>query len=312
PPSVLIVGSVAIDSVKTPLGEVDNVLGGAAVYSSVAARFFAPVGIVAVAGEDFPREHLEFLRMRGVDLRGLQIRPGKTFRWKGFYDYDVNQAHSLETHLNVFEQFHPTIPDAYREAAYVFLANIDPELQLEVLQQVRRPKLTLCDTMNFWIERKPEALVEVLKRVDVACMNDAEARQLCGTFSLVKAAREIMSFGPRVVVIKKGEYGCVMFTPTTYFAVPAYPLEEVRDPTGAGDSFAGGFIGYLAAVADLSPEALKQAVVHGSVVASFTVEDFGVNRLRDLDRQRIAERYRQLRVFTDFGEDRCWPSSTGP
>jgi sugar/nucleoside kinase (ribokinase family) len=299
-PSVLIVGSVAIDSVKTPLGEVENVLGGAAVYSSVAARFFAPVGIVAVVGEDFPHEYLEFLRSRGVDLEGLQVQAGKTFRWKGFYDYDVNQAHSLETHLNVFEQFRPTIPEAYRDAPYVFLANIDPELQLEVLRQVRQPKLTLCDTMNYWIERKREALLEVLSRVDVACMNDAEARQLCGTFSLVRAAREIMSFGPKTVVIKKGEHGAVMFTEDSHFSAPSFPLEQVRDPTGAGDTFEGGFIGYVAMTDDIRETNMRRAVVHGSVLASFNVEDFSLARMRTLTREEIDDRYHEFRRIAFF------------
>lgn len=299
-PSVLIVGSVAIDSVKTPLGAVDDVLGGAAVYSSVAASFFAPAGVVGVVGEDFPPEHLEFLRSRGVDLAGLQVQPGQTFRWKGYYDYDVNQAHSLETHLNVFEQFRPTIPDAYRDAPYVFLANIDPELQLQVLDQVRRPKLTLCDTMNYWIESKREALLRVLRRVDVAFMNDAEARQLCGTFSLVRAAREILSFGPKVVIIKKGEHGAVMFTEDSHFSAPSFPLEEVRDPTGAGDSFEGGFIGYVAMTDDIRETNLRKAVVHGSVLASYNVEDFSLGRMRTLTRDEIDDRYHEFRRIAFF------------
>lgn len=299
-PSVLIVGSVAIDSVKTPLGEVDDVLGGAAVYSSVAASFFTPAGIVGVVGEDFPKEHLQFLRSRGVDLEGLQVQPGKTFRWKGYYDYDVNQAHSLETHLNVFEQFRPAIPNAYRDVPYVFLANIDPELQLQVLEQMRRPKLTLCDTMNYWIESKPDALVEVLRRVDVAFMNDAEARQLCGTFSLVRAAREILSFGPKVVIIKKGEHGAVMFTEDSHFSAPSFPLEEVRDPTGAGDTFEGGFIGYVAMTDDIRETNLRKAVVHGSVLASYNVEDFSLGRMRTLTRDEIDDRYHEFRRIAFF------------
>jgi sugar/nucleoside kinase (ribokinase family) len=301
-PSVLIVGSVAIDSVKTPLGEVDDVLGGAAVYSSVAASLFAPVGLVGVVGDDFPREHLDFLRERGVDLEGLQTRAGQTFRWKGFYDFDVNQAHSLETHLNVFADFRPQIPEPYRDAPYVFLANIDPELQLEVLNQVRRPKLTLCDTMNYWIESKRDALLRVLERVDVAFMNDAEARQLCGTFSLVKAARQIMSHGPKTVVIKKGEHGAVMFTEDSHFSAPSYPMEDVRDPTGAGDTFEGGFIGYAAMADDTREATLRKAVVHGSVLASFNIEDFSLGRMRTLTRDEIDNRYHEFRRITFFEE----------
>lgn len=301
-PSVLIVGSVAIDSVKTPLGEVDNVLGGAAVYSSVAASFFAPTGIVGVVGEDFPDEHVAFLRSRSVDLEGLQVQPGETFRWKGFYDFDINQAHSLETRLNVFEKFRPTIPEAYRDAPYVFLANIDPELQLEVLNQVRAPKLTLSDTMNYWIESKREALLKVLSRVNVAFMNDAEARQLCGTFSVVRAAREILAMGPKVVIIKKGEHGAVMFTEDSHFSAPSYPLEEVRDPTGAGDTFEGGFIGYVAMTDDVRETNLRKAVVHGSVLASYNVEDFSLGRMRTLTRPEIDDRYHEFRRIAFFDE----------
>ncbi len=301
-PPVLIVGSVAFDSVKTPLGEVDNVLGGAAVYSATAATFFSPVQLVGVVGQDFPPEHLDFLRSRGVDLTGLQVQPGETFRWKGFYDFDVNQAHSLETHLNVFENFRPSLPDSYRDAKYVFLANIDPELQLEVLEQVRSPRLTLCDTMNFWIEGKRDALLEVLRRVDVAFMNDAEVRELCGTFSLVKAARQVMSYGPKTVIIKKGEHGAVMFTEGSHFSAPSYPLEEVKDPTGAGDTFEGGFIGYLAHADHLTEANLRKAVIYGSVLASFNVEDFSLERMRRLTMEEIQERYREFRRIAFFEE----------
>lgn len=301
-PAVLIVGSVAIDSVKTPLGEVDNALGGAAVYSSTAASFFSPVQLVGVVGEDFPQEHIEFLRSRGVDLQGLQVEEGKTFRWKGFYDFDVNQAHSLETHLNVFERFRPTLPESYRDAKYVFLANIDPELQLEVLEQVRDPHLTLCDTMNFWIEGKRDALIEVLKRVDVAFMNDAEVRELCGTFSLVKAARQVMEIGPKTVIIKKGEHGAVMFTHDSHFSAPSYPLEEVADPTGAGDTFEGGFIGYLAHTDHVTEANMRKAVVYGSVLASFNVEEFSLDRMRRLTMEEIRERYREFRRISFFEE----------
>jgi sugar/nucleoside kinase (ribokinase family) len=301
-PPVLIVGSVAFDSVKTPLGEVDNVLGGAAVYSATAAAFFSPVQLVGVVGQDFPSEHLDFLRSRGVDLTGLQVQPGETFRWKGFYDFDVNQAHSLETHLNVFENFRPALPDSYRDAQYVFLANIDPELQLEVLDQVRAPRLTLCDTMNFWIQGKRDALLEVLRRVDVAFMNDAEVRELCGTFSLVKAARQVMSYGPKTVIVKKGEHGAVMFTEGSHFSAPSYPLEEVKDPTGAGDTFEGGFIGYLAHADQMTEVNMRKAVIYGSVLASFNVEDFSLNRMRRLTKEEIQERYREFRRIAFFEE----------
>ena len=299
-PRVLIVGSVAIDSVRTPLGEAEEALGGAAVFSSVAASFFAPVDLVGVVGTDFPPEHLEFLKGRGVNLEGLQVQPGETFRWKGYYDYDVNQAHTLATHLNVFEQFRPSIPASYRDAEYVFLANIDPDLQLEVLEQVSRPKLTFCDTMNFWIEGKRDRLLEVLRRVDVVFMNDAEARELCGTFSLVRAGRQLLDMGPRAVIVKKGEHGAILFTRDAHFSAPSYPLDEVRDPTGAGDTFAGGFIGYLASTDDVSEPNLRRAVVHGSVLASFNVEDFSLNRMRVLTRDEIRERYHEFRRISFF------------
>jgi sugar/nucleoside kinase (ribokinase family) len=297
---VLIVGSVAIDSVRTPLGEADEALGGAAVYSSVAASFFAPVDLVGVVGTDFPPEHLEFLRGRRINLDGLQVHAGETFRWKGYYDFDVNQAHTLATHLNVFEQFRPELPDSYRDAQYVFLANIDPDLQLEVLEQVKNPKLTFCDTMNFWIEGKRDRLLEVLKRVDVVFMNDAEARELCGTFSLVRAGRQLLDMGPRAVIVKKGEHGAVLFTRGAHFSAPSYPLDEVCDPTGAGDTFAGGFIGYLASTDDISEPNLRRAVVHGSVLASYNVEDFSLGRMRTLTQEDIRQRYHEFRRIAFF------------
>lgn len=297
---VLIVGSVGIDDVKTPLGEVKNVLGGAACYASVAASFFAPVLLVGVVGEDFPSEHLAFLASKGIDLTGLQQVPGKTFRWSGYYDYDLNQAHSLDTQLGVFQDFRPLLPEHYRKAEYVCLANIDPELQIEVLNQVHQPRLVMCDTMNFWIEHKKESLKEVLCRVDIAFMNDAEARQLCGTFSLVKAARQIQEWGPRVVIIKKGEHGAVMFSDSGHFSAPSYPLETVVDPTGAGDTFEGGFVGYLAKVDNPTEVELRKAIIYGSVLASFNVEDFSLNRMRTLTLEDIAQRYREMKEIAFF------------
>ena len=297
---VLIVGSVAIDDVRTPLGEVENALGGAAVYSSVSASFFAPVRMVGVVGTDFPQEHIQFFRDRGIDIEGLQIREGKTFHWKGYYDYDINQAHSLETDLNVFQDFRPTLPEAHRDAEFVFLANIDPVLQLEVLEQVRKPRLTLCDTMNFWIEGKRDALLEVFRRVDVVVLNDQEARMLCDTFSLVKAGRQLLELGPRAAIIKKGEHGAVMFTEDGHFSAPSYPLDEVRDPTGAGDTFAGGLIGYITRANDTSDATLRRAVVHGSVMASFNVEDFSLGRMRTLTREEIDARYQEFQRIAYF------------
>ena len=298
---VLIVGSMALDSVKTPTGEVTDALGGAADYSSVAASFFSPIQLVGVVGDDFPPEHLEFLKSRGIDLAGVQtIAGGKTFRWAGYYDFDLNVAHTLDTQLNVFADFQPALPENFKKAKYVFLANIDPELQLQVLTQVEAPTLTVCDTMNFWIEGKRDALVEVLKRVDIAFMNDAEARQLTGKLSVIKAARALQDMGPKTVIIKKGEHGALLFSGDTHFAAPSYPLEDIADPTGAGDSFAGGFIGYVASRDDTSVATLKKAVVYGSVMASYNVEDFSLNRLRSLTQEDIASRYRAFQEIAHF------------
>ena len=298
--TILIVGSVALDNVKTPFGEVKDALGGAAVYSSIAASYFAPVRLVGVVGTDFPEKHMRFLSSRGIDLAGLQSMSGKTFRWTGYYEFDLNQAHTLDTQLNVFQHFRPDIPEEYRESKYVFLANIDPDLQLQVLDQIKSPKLTVCDTMNFWIEHKKDSLLEVLKRVDVVFMNDAEVRQLCGTFSLIKAAQEIRKLGPSVVIVKKGEHGAVMVSDGSYFAAPSYPLEEVIDPTGAGDSFAGGFIGYVASSDDISEGNLRKATVYGSTLASFNVQDFSLKRLSSLTLKDISTRYGEFQDIAHF------------
>jgi sugar/nucleoside kinase (ribokinase family) len=297
---ILVIGSVAFDSVETPFGRGDDVLGGSATYFSTSASFFTGVQLVAVVGDDFPEEPKEFLSSRGVDLAGLQTRPGETFRWKGRYGYDLNEAQTLETHLNVFETFHPQLPESYRKAEYVFLAHIDPELQLEVLNQVERPKLIACDTMNFWIEGKREALVRTLGHVDILVINEAEVRQLADEANLVKASRAVLAMGPKTLVVKRGEYGVLVFTEHSIFSAPAYPLEEVFDPTGAGDTFAGGFMGYLAATNNLSDETIRKATVFGSVMASFTVEDFSLNRLRKLSWSEVEERFRRFQALTAF------------
>ena len=297
---ILVIGSVAFDSVETPFGSGDDVLGGSATYFSTSASFFTGVQLVAVVGEDFPDEPRQFLNSRGVDLAGLQTRPGKTFRWKGRYGYDLSEAQTLETHLNVFETFHPELPESYRQAQFVFLANIDPELQLEVLQQVERPKLIACDTMNFWIEGKRDALVRTLGHVDILVINEAEVRQLADEANLVKASRAVLAMGPKTLVVKRGEYGVLVFTEHSVFSAPAYPLEEVYDPTGAGDTFAGGFMGYLTSTNNLSDETIRKATVFGSVMASFTVEDFSLNRLRKLNWQEIEDRFRHFQALTAF------------
>jgi len=300
--SLLVVGSVAFDSVKTPFGEVEDILGGSATYFSTAASYFTDVYLVAVVGEDFPSHHVAFLKHRGIDVEGLERMPGKTFRWKGEYGYQLNEAHTLETHLNVFETFRPVLPPSYREVEGVFLANIDPELQLDVLKQVRSPKIVACDTMNFWISGKRDALLETLKHVDILIINDGEARQLAQEANLVKAAKLIRSYGPKHLIVKRGEYGALMFNSQSIFAAPAFPLENVFDPTGAGDSFAGGFMGYLLNTRNFTEAGMRQAVIFGSVMASFVVEDFSLNRIRSLDYQEILNRYRGFKQLTHFEE----------
>jgi sugar/nucleoside kinase (ribokinase family) len=304
--SILVVGSVGLDDLQTPFGRRKGVLGGAATYFSTAASLYGKVSLVAVVGTDFPDEHIDFLAGRGVDLRGLQVAEGKTFRWSGRYDYDFNQAQTLDTQLNVFADFHPELPEEYRSCEYVFLANIDPDLQIEVLEQVDAPRLTALDTMNYWIDYKRDALTKAMSLVDVVLINEAEARQYAQTFSLIRAAGKILELGPGAVVVKRGEYGAVLYVNgggdlcSVCFFAPAYPLEKIQDPTGAGDSFAAGFVGYLARSGDISPAGLRRAVVHGSVVASFAVEGFSIDRLRTLNMAEIEERYRDFRRFVSF------------
>lgn len=298
--SLLVVGSVAFDSVKTPFGEVEEVLGGSATYFSTAASYFTDVRLVAVVGEDFPEEHLDFLLGRGINIDGIERRPGRTFRWKGEYSYQLNEAKTLETELNVFESFHPNLPTNYRDAPIVFLANIDPSLQLEVLKQVEKPKLVACDTMNFWIEGKLDALIQTLASVHILIINDGEARELAQEVNLVKAAKKIMSYGPNVLVIKQGEYGALMFNDETIFSAPAFPLEQVFDPTGAGDSFAGGFMGHLASCDEINDAAIRQAVVYGSTMASFNVEAFSLDGMRDLKQEEIKRRFQAFKALTTF------------
>jgi sugar/nucleoside kinase (ribokinase family) len=289
---LLVVGSVALDTVQTPFGKAEDVLGGSATFFSYAASFFTPVRLVAVVGADFPKAHLDLLARRGVDLTGLQITDGATFRWAGEYGYDLNEAKTLDTRLGVFAEFRPTLPEAFRRTPFLFLANIDPELQLDVLRKVDRPRLIALDTMNFWIKGKREALLRVLREVDALVVNDAEARMLTEEPNLVKAARRVLEYGPRIVVIKRGEYGALMVTHGRFFFAPAFPLDSVFDPTGAGDTFAGGFMGALARAGTIDEAALRRAIVYGSVMASFTVEDFSLDRLLRLRDGEIEERYR--------------------
>lgn len=293
--SVLVVGSVALDTVETPFGKVENVLGGSASYFSIAASMFTDVHVVASVGSDFPDEHIDLLKSKNVDLRGLsREKNGQTFRWEGKYGYDLGDPDTLGTHLNVLETFDPVIPDEYKDIDFVFLANIDPEVQLKVLEQVNSPKLVACDTMNFWIEGKLEQLKETLKHIDILIINDSETRELAGEPLITNAARKIMDMGPSTLVCKRGEYGALMFSGDDIFFAPSYPLEEIFDPTGAGDTFAGGFMGYVAGNGTVESEDFKKGVVYGSVLASFTVEDFSVNKLKDVKKEDLESR------FSDF------------
>ena len=285
--SVLVVGSVAFDSVETPLGRVNQVLGGSASYFSLAARFFTLVQMVAVVGEDFPEENLDMFRKFNINIQGLQRVEGKTFRWQGKYGTALNEAKTLNTELNVFENFRPEIPDSYQNTDFVFLGNIDPLLQKQVVAQMKSPKLVICDTMNYWIESRLPELREVLKLVDILIINDGEARMLTDEHNLNVAAKKIIEWGPRVLVVKKGEYGVSMYDSKSIFSAPAYPLCAVLDPTGAGDSFAGGFVGFLAKSGEINNQTLRRAVIYGSVLASFNVEEFSLNRLISLKYSEI-------------------------
>ena len=299
--SILVVGSVALDSVKTPFGKRENALGGSATFFSIAASFFNKVDIVATVGEDFPKRHLTLFRKRGVGIDGLTIcRGGKTFRWSGRYDYDLTSTKTIATHLNVFKDFNPQIPKDLRKPDILFLANIDPVLQYHVLQQVKKPRLTACDSMNFWIEHKRKDLEKLLEKIDILLLNDAEARQFSGESNLLKAAGLIVSYGPKAIVIKRGEYGVLYFSAGSHFVAPAFPLESVYDPTGAGDTFAGGMMGYLSRAKAINEAAIRRGIIYGTMLASFTVEDFSVNRLLEISNKDIEARYKRFRKITKF------------
>ncbi|MEY4008398.1 MAG: hypothetical protein RLZZ467_1465 [Gemmatimonadota bacterium] len=300
--SLLVVGSVALDSVETPFGKAEEVIGGSANYFSASASHQVPVQLVGVVGSDYPVEKLEPLAARGVDLTGLERAEGESFRWRGRYRHDLNSAETLETRLGVFSHFRPKLPEGFRDAEFVFLANIDPRLQLDVLRQVRKPKLVACDTMNFWIESRRADLLELLGKVDLITLNDGEARQLTEQANLVQAARWILARGPRTVLIKKGEHGAFMFTRESVFYAPAYPVESVFDPTGAGDSFAGGFMGWLARTRDLTDANLRRAVVLGSAMGSFVVEGFSITRLLEVSRADIERRVADFHRLVTFDQ----------
>jgi len=304
--SVLIVGSIALDDVKTPVEERFDLLGGSASYASVAAGYFSPVNLVAIVGEDFPADHWNFLQSRGINLEGVQRAAGKTFRWSGEYMWDMNTRETRSVALNVFETFSPKLPDHFKSSDYVLLANIAPDLQLQVLDQMDKPKFVIADTMDLWINIAQPALLELLKRVDMLILNDSEARELTKETSLIKAGKKIQSLGPRIVAVKKGEHGCLLFgEDNDFFSCPAYPLEDIHDPTGAGDTFAGGLTGYLASRGNhqVSFKTLKTAVVVGSVLASYNVEAFSLERMRSVEQKDILSRFAQFQDLAHFDAD---------
>lgn len=298
--SILVVGSIALDSVETSYGKVDDSPGGSALYFSAAASFYCPVNVVGVVGSDFDATHLSFLKKRAVNFDGLYVDSGETFRWGGRYHVDLNKRDTLFTFLNVFENFQPVIPRQYQDLEYIFLANIDPDLQLKVLDQIRKPGLVVLDTMNFWISGKLARLKEVIKRTNILILNDEETMELSGIPNLILAIREIASWGPQALVVKKGQHGALLYHNDRFFFAPAYPLAKVVDPTGAGDSFAGGFLGYIAREGNLEDSTLRKAIITGSTIASFTVEDFSFKKLIQLTPERLEERYAMFKDLTSF------------
>jgi len=298
--SVLVIGSVALDTVETPFGSKSDILGGSAVHASVAASFFTETSLVGPIGEDFPAEHIKFLESRNIRTQGLTRIPGQTFRWTGYYEFDMNQAHTRDTQLNVLTKFKPELSPDLRNSEYVFLANLDPEIQLSVLKQLNKPKLVAVDTMDYWIKSKRAILHEVIKKVDFVLMNEGEIRMFMETPNIPLAAQRLMKLGAKAVVVKQGEHGALFFTNGTHFSAPSYPQETFRDPTGAGDSFAGGFIGYLAKTQDLSEGNIRRAIIIGSVMASFNIEDFSLDRMRRLKAREIMERFDEFRRFSEF------------
>lgn len=300
---LLVVGSLALDTVETPFDKVEEALGGSATYISLAASYFAgPVYLVGTVGEDFPQRYVDLLGAHDIDLEGLKVEQGKTFRWGGKYHYDLNVRDTLFTELNVFEKFDPVIPEKFRKAQFVCLGNIDPVLQIKVLDQMDKPQFVVCDTMNYWIEGRKDELLKLLKRVNVLIINDSEARLLAQEPNLIKAARMIREMGPEILIIKKGEHGALLFTEDTIFSAPAYPMESIFDPTGAGDTFAGGFIGYLHRTQDLSSENMKCAIVYGSAMASFCVEKFSISGLENLSYLKVQDRFREFLKLSRFDE----------
>ena len=296
--SILVVGSIAFDSVKTPFGTCERALGGAANFFSMTASLFTKVQLVGVVGEDFPKEHLKYLESRGVDITGVQQTSGKTFYWQGAYGYDLNEAQTLKTELNVFEHFNPQLPEAYTNAQMVFLANIDPVLQLQVLNQVKKPQIVALDTMNLWIQHKNTELKQVISKVDILFINESEIRQLADERNTVKAAKKMQALGPQIIIVKRGEYGALLFYKQECFFTPAFPLEDLYDPTGAGDTFAAGFMAYLDQQGNVEFSTLKEAMRLGSVMASFVIEDFSFDRIKKLEKHEIDRRQIEFKKLT--------------
>jgi len=295
----IIIGTVALDSLKTPFGKVKNILGGSATYASIAASFFSKPGILSIIGKDFPNEHIRFFNEKGINTTGI-VTGDKTFRWEGFYEFDMNEAKTIRTELNSLESYKVEVPENYKDAKYVFLANIDPELQLDVINSIKKPKLIVMDTMNFWIDHKREQLLKTIDKADILVLNDGEARQIFNTPNLVKAANSALKLHTRAVIIKKGEHGALLFTDSKHFSAPGYPLENIKDPTGCGDSFGGALTGYLAKTQDLSEANLRKAVVYGSILASFNAEEFSIGRLRKIKHEDIEKRYKEFKAIMEF------------
>ena len=296
---LVVIGTMALDSIETPFGKVKDAFGGSACYASIAASFFSKPGILSIIGKDFPKEHIKFLQKRGIDTRGITIGD-KTFRWQGYYEFDMNEAKTLKTELNSLESYKVEMPEDYKKSKYVFLANIDPELQLDVINSLEKPEIIVMDTMNFWIQHKREQLIKTIKKADVLVLNDGEARQLFKTPNLVRAANEALKLVSKAVIIKKGEHGALLFTDNRHFNAPGYPLENIKDPTGCGDCFGGAFAGYLAKTKDLSESNMRKAVVYGSVIASHNAEGFSIERLQNIGHSDIEKRYNEFRDMREF------------
>ena len=296
---LVIAGTMALDGIETPFGKVENALGGSATYAAYAASFFSKPGIISIIGEDFPKEHIEELEKKEIDFKGVK-KEGKTFKWGGYYEFDMNEAKTLRTELNSLETFKPEIPEEYKDAKYVFLANIDPSIQLEIINSIKSPEIILTDTMNFWIEHKKNELLEVIKKTDILLLNDGEARQLFKTVNLIQAANKALELGPKAVIIKKGEHGALLFTKEKHFNAPGYPLENIKDPTGCGDSFGGALIGYLAKTKSKEEPNIRKGMVYASVLASHNAEDFSLEKLKKIGHEDIEKRFNEMKEIREF------------